>query len=107
MTDICPIPLDKLLCELVKLRKVVAGVCNFPGLEPQPSYHLQDALKVPALLRLWVRVIVAEVALAAVELRITEVDEDCLGVPNVQEAIWLGWEASEDAAAGVSEVLRT
>ena len=97
--------LDHLQCKLVQLIEVVARIRDLPWLETQPSYSLQDALKVLCLFRLRVRVVVPQVRLAAVERRVAKVDKDRLRVANVEVAIGLGRETRVDEPAGRGKVL--
>ena len=105
MTNIALIPTNEVDRKLVQFVEVVTGVRDLPWLETQPSYSLQDALKVPALLCLRVGVVVTQITLSAVERCITEVHEDSFRVTDVEEAVRFRREPCVYDSLGGSEML--
>ena len=90
---------DQQFGPVVELLEVVARVERLAfDRKPEPGEIGDDAVDVARVLGVGVRVVEAQVADTAELLGDPEVDGDRLGVPDVQVAVRLGWEASLDAA---------
>lgn len=101
VAHVCAVLLDELLGQLVQLVEVVAAVGDLPRLKAQPLDDIQDTCEILLLLLLWVRIIIAQVALALVVLREAKVDRDRFAVSDVQVAVGLGWESRVDVLNGL------
>ena len=81
----------------VHLVEVVGGVERLAAeIRSQPAHRVDDRIDVLLLFLLRVGVVEAQVAVAAVFLRQAEIEQDGLGVPQVQVAVGLGGEARAD-----------
>ena len=89
---------------LEQLVEVVRGVRHLVRAKAEPADVLLDHLDELGVLLLGVGVVETDVALAAVVLREPEVQAHRLGVSDVQVAVRLGREASDDLAAGALQV---
>lgn len=89
----------------MKRLEVIARVRDPIRFKPEPPDHLQNALEVSSLFRLWVGVIVSEITVSAVMGCIAEIDEDSFGVTDMQESVWFRWETSEDLPTCSGKVL--
>ena len=90
---------DEPLGKIPKLLEVVAGVVHIVPLEPKPLYVVLNALDVLGVLLDGVRVVEAQVALAAILLGDAEVEGNGFGVSDVQVAVGFGREACLYASA--------
>lgn len=84
MADVCLIPFDQFNGKQVKLVKVVAGICNFPRFKPKPPDRLQNAFKVSSLLRFGIGVVKPKITLAPMMCCVSEIDENGLGMSDMQ-----------------------
>jgi hypothetical protein len=80
---------DELQSPLVELGEVVGGVAEAVPLEAEPAYIFLDGVDVLLLLFFRVRVVEAQVGLAADFVGEAEVDADGLGVADVEVAYFL------------------
>ena len=93
---------DEPLGKIPKLLEVVARIIDVVPLETKPLDVVLYALDVLGVLFRGIRVVEAEVALAAILLGDAEVEGDGLSVTDVQVAVGLGREARLDASAVTS-----
>ena len=91
---VCPSLLDEPHGKVPQFLEVVAGVVYVVPLVAKPPYVVFDALYVFRILFRRVGVVEPQVACPPVVPGDAEVDGDGLGVPYVQVAVGLGWEAS-------------
>ena len=96
--------LDELLGKPVQLFEVVGGEGGPLPVEPKPRDVALDRLDEFRALRFRIRVVVAQVRLAAELLRDTEVQTDRLGVADVQVAVGLRWKPRDHASGTTAQV---
>ena len=89
---------DQLFGELVQTLEVVRSIVDIAPVEAEPLDILTDSIDVLDVFLRGVRIVEAEVTHPAVALCDTEVHADGLGVPDVEIAVGLWWEARLDAS---------
>ncbi len=100
VTDVGFARLDELDRPLEELFEIVRGIERLPvPLKAEPADILLDGLNVLLVFLGGIRVVVPQVALAAVLERQAEIEADAFGVANVQVAVRLRWKPRVDAAA--------
>src|SRR5262245_52565361 len=92
----------------VELLEVVGGKAQaLCPVESEPLHVTLDRINVLHPLLCWVRIVEAQVAVAAEFLRKLVIQHDRLRVPQVEEAVRLGWKARDhDAGAAGHDVRR-
>ena len=99
---------DELLGPLIELLEVIGRVIEvLAPVEAEPSDVALDLVDVLLRLLHRVRVVEAEIAVAAELLRDAEVDADRLGVADVQPAVRLGRKPRDDGAAVLARDARS
>jgi hypothetical protein len=93
--------MERLQGPVVELREVVGCVAEAIPLEAQPADVGHDGIDVLLLLFFRVRVVEAQVGLAAEFVGQTKVDADGLGVADVEVAVGLGRKAGLDDGIAV------
>ena len=102
--DVGLAPLDELLGESVKLREVIRGKGGSLPVEAEPGDVALNRLDEVRVLPLGVRVVVAQVRLAAELLGDAEIQTDRLGMADVQVAVGLGRKPCHHAGRATGQV---
>lgn len=89
---------------MVELIEIIAGVRDLPRFVAKPPNCLQDGLEILGFLRLRVRVVVSKVCFATVVSSVTKIDEDSLGMTNVEVAIRFRGESSPNLTPSCRKV---
>lgn len=105
MADVGSILLNQVLSQFVQPIKVVAGVGDVKGLEPQPLDDIPNRLEVLLFLPGGVGIVVPQITLAPVIFGESKVDGNGLAVPDVQIAVGLGRESGHNAVLDGSLVV--
>ena len=99
IVDVGEALLDQFLGPVVELLEVAGGVAKVSWLIAQPAHVFDDGFNEGVFLGFGVGVVHAQHATAAEVFGDAEIRDDCLGVPNVEEAIGFGWEPGLDTLA--------
>ena len=89
---------DQLFGELIQTLEVVRSIVDIAPVEAEPLDILTDSIDVLDVFLRGVCIVEAEVTHPTVVLCDTEVHADGLGVPDVEIAVGLWWEARLDAS---------
>ena len=89
---------DQLFGKLIQTLKVVRSIVDIAPVEAEPIDILTDSIDVLDVFLRGIRIVEAEVTHPAVLLCDAEVHADGLGVPDVEIAVGLWWEARLDAS---------
>jgi hypothetical protein len=98
MADIGFVTSNQFNCELVEFREVVARICDFPRFEAKPTDDLKNALKIPGFFLFGVRIVIPQVAFAAVVGCVSKINENSFGMADMKIAIGLRGETCPDLA---------
>ena len=104
VTYVSFVALDQFYRQVVQFREVIARVRDSIWLESQPSNSLQYALEVTGFFSFWIGIIIPQIAVPIVMRCISKIDEDCFGMPDVKETVWLRRESGENLSACCSQV---
>ena len=99
MANIGLIPFDQLYSKIIQFGKVITGISDLPRFKPQPADHLEDALKIPSLLFLWIGIVVPQITLSMMVRGVSEVNKNCFGVSNMEITVGLWGETSPHLSA--------
>jgi len=104
MTNIGLVSSNQLYCKVIEFCKIVTRISDLPRFVTQPADHLQDTLEIPSFLFLWISIVVPQITLPIIVRSVSEVDEDSLGMSDMEITIWLWGETSPHLSASGSQV---